>query len=277
MFTFAITNKKLELKKDLFLLRKALKPFYNMYLKLYLNVDEADASGSEFNRKVIRLDNDVSDIMTARVDILAIEYSTPFNEVMQIIANSGFSRIPIYEKELDQIKGVLHVKDLFKYLCVDKEFEWNRIIREAFFVPETKDVNDLLKEFQEDNRHQAIVVDEFGSVVGIVSLEDIIEEIVGEISDEFDSLQPSLFTRLGKKTYLFTGKISINDFCKAIGLPDDKFFEEVKGDADTLAGMLIEIAGHLPKKGEKVKFKNYFFVVEKADNRKVERVKLIII
>jgi len=266
------------LKKDLFLLKKALKPFYNLYLKLYLELDnnDKDIIEREFNSKVIRLDNDVSDIMTARVDILALEISTPFNEVMEVIAKSGFSRIPVYEKELDQIKGVLHVKDLFKYLCSNRDFEWNRIIREAFFVPETKDVNDLLKEFQEDNRHQAIVVDEFGCVVGIVSLEDILEEIVGEISDEFDSLQPSLFTRLGKRTYLFTGKISINDFCKAIGLPDDKFFEEIKGDADTLAGMLIEIAGHLPIKGEKVKFENYVFVVEKADNRKIERAKLII-
>lgn len=249
-----------------------------MYLKLYMDLDktENDLLETEFNRKVIRLDNDVSDIMTARVDILALEFSTPFNEVMETIAKSGFSRIPVYENELDQIKGVLHVKDLFKYLCVDKEFEWNRIIREAFFVPETKDVNDLLKEFQEDKRHQAIVVDEFGSVVGIVSLEDILEEIVGEIIDEFDSLQPSLFTRLGKRSYLFAGKISINDFCKAIGLPDDKLFEEVKGDADTLAGMLIEIAGHLPKQGEKIKFQNYIFVVEKADNRRIEIVKLTI-
>lgn len=228
------------------------------------------------NWKAIRLDNEVSDIMTARVDILALEISTPFSEVMEIIAKSGFSRIPVYEKELDQIRGVLHVKDLFKYLCTDKDFEWNRIIREPLFVPETKDVNDLLKEFQEEKRHQAIVVDEFGFVVGIVSLEDILEEIVGEISDEFDYFQPSLVTKLGKKSYAFAGKISINDFCKAIGLPDDKFFEDIKGEADTLAGMLIELAGHLPVKGETIKFENYFFIVEKADNRKVERIKLII-
>jgi CBS domain containing-hemolysin-like protein len=250
-----------------------------MYLKLYLELEdkEKELEEKESNKQIIKLDNDVSDIMTARVDILALEITTPFNEVMEVIAKSGFSRIPVYDKELDQIKGVLHVKDLFKYLCTKKEFEWSKIIREPLFVPETKDVNDLLKEFLEEKRHQAIIVDEFGCVVGIVSLEDILEEIVGEISDEFDSLRPSLFTRLGKKSYLFAGKISINDFCKAIGLPDDKFFEEVKGDADTLAGMLIEIAGHLPKKGEKVKFKNYFFIVEKADNRKIERVKLIII
>jgi len=228
------------------------------------------------NWKAIRLDNEVSDIMTARVDVLALEISTPFSDVMEIIAKSGFSRIPVYEKELDQIKGVLHVKDLFKYLCTGKDFEWNKIIREPLFVPETKDVNDLLKEFQEEKRHQAIVVDEFGCVVGIVSLEDILEEIVGEISDEFDYFQPSLVTKLGKKSYAFAGKISINDFCKAIGLPDDKFFEDIKGEADTLAGMLIELAGHLPVKGETIKFENYFFIIEKADNRKVERIKLII-
>lgn len=259
-------------------MKKVLKPFYNLYLKLYMETKNENSSlvGKNVSKKVIRLDGDVSDIMTARVDILALEVCTSFSDVMEIIAKSGFSRIPVYEKELDQIKGVLHVKDLFKYLLTDKEFEWNKIIREPFFVPETKDVNDLLKEFQEEKRHQAIVVDEFGCVVGIVSLEDILEEIVGEIRDEFDPFQPSLVTKLGEKTYSFNGKISINDFCKAIGLPDDKFFEEVKGDADTLAGMLIELAGHLPVKGEIIKFENYFFVVERADNRKVERVRLII-
>jgi CBS domain containing-hemolysin-like protein len=267
------------LKKKSTLLKKALKPFYNQYLKLYQE-ENRDKDNFNFERypikKSIRLDNDASDIMTARVDILAIEASTPFNKVMEIIAQSGFSRIPVYEKELDQIKGVLHVKDLFKYLCNDKEFEWSKIIREPFFIPETKDVNDLLKEFLEEKRHLAIVVDEFGFVIGIVSLEDILEEIVGEISDEFDNLKPDLVTKLGRTTYLFTGKISINDFCKAIGLPDDKVFEDIKGDADTLAGMLIEIAGHLPKRGETIKFDNYFFIIEKADDRKIERVKLIV-
>lgn len=259
-------------------MKKALKPFYNLYLKLYIDEKDKEDSLVEENsiRKSIRLDNEVSDIMTARVDILALEISTPFSEVMEIIAKSGFSRIPVYENELDQIKGVLHVKDLFKYLCAGKDFEWSKIIREPLFVPETKDVNDLLKEFQEEKRHQAIVVDEFGFVVGIVSLEDILEEIVGEISDEFDYLQPSLVTKLGKRSYEFAGKISINDFCKAIGLPDDKFFEDIKGEADSLAGMLIELAGHLPVKGETIKFENYFFIIEKADNRKVERIKLII-
>lgn len=267
------------MKKKSLLLEKVLKPFYKLYLKLYLE-EKKDKDNSNLERypirKTIGLDHDASDIMTARVDILALEASTPFNRVMEIIAESGFSRIPVYEKELDQIKGVLHVKDLFKYLCTGKEFEWSKIIREPFFIPETKDVNDLLKEFLEEKRHMAIVVDEFGFVTGIVSLEDILEEIVGEISDEFDNLKPSLVTRLGNTTYMFTGKISINDFCKAIGLPDDKVFQEVKGDADTLAGMLIEIAGHLPKKGETIKFDNYFFIIEKADNRKIERVKLII-
>lgn len=269
----------MSLKRKYIFGKKVLKPFYNLYLKLYLE-DNKDKDNFTFDRypirKTIGLDHDASDIMTARVDILALEASTPFNKVMEIIAQSGFSRIPVYEKELDQIKGVLHVKDLFKYLCTEKEFEWSKIIREPFFIPETKDVNDLLKEFLEEKRHQAIVVDEFGFVIGIVSLEDILEEIVGEISDEFDHLKPSLVTKLGKKTYMFTGKISINDFCKAIGLPDDKVFEEIKGDADTLAGMLIEIAGYLPKKGETIKFDNYFFIIEKADNRKIERVKLIV-
>lgn len=268
----------MELKKDKLLLKKTLKPFYNLYIKLYQESDNKEEASKRrhYKRRVIRIDNEVSDIMTARVDILAIEISSTYDEVIKIIAESGFSRIPVYEKELDQIKGVLHVKDLFKYLCSYKDFELNKIIREAFFVPETKDVNDLLREFQEDKGHQAIVVDEFGSVVGIVSLEDILEEIVGEISDEFDAMQPSLFTQLSDNVYIFAGKISINDFSKAIGLPDDKFFEDIKGDADTLAGMLIEIADYLPKRGEKVVYENYVFQIEKADNRKIDRVKLII-
>ncbi|MDR0971377.1 MAG: hemolysin family protein [Bacteroidales bacterium] len=260
------------------LLKSALKYFYNLYTKLYVKTAEEDkeTEDNETKKSFLQLDSQVSEIMTARVDILALEISTSFNEVMQIIAKSGFSRIPVYEKELDQIKGVLHVKDLFKYLCHDKEFQWSKIIREAFFVPEGKNTSDLLKEFQEAKRHQAIVVDEFGCVVGIVSLEDILEEIVGEISDEFDSLQPSFVTKLGEKTYIFAGKISINDFCKAISLTDDKVFDPIKGDADTLAGMLISLAGHLPKKGETIKYQNYFFIIEKADNRKIEKVKLIL-
>lgn len=224
---------------------------------------------------VIRLDHEVSEIMTARVDILAVDISTTYTKLIDIIAKSGFSRIPVYENELDQIQGVLYVKDLFKYMN-KTNFNWVEVIREPFFVPETKNIGELLKEFQDSKRHQAIVVDEFGSVVGIVSLEDILEEIVGEINDEFDSLKPSLSSKIDHNTYIFIGKISINDFCKAIGLENDEIFDEIKGDADTLAGMMIEIAGHLPMKDEIIIFDKYSFHIEKADNRRIEKIKLII-
>ncbi|MFA5540208.1 MAG: CBS domain-containing protein [Bacteroidales bacterium] len=254
-------------RKNKFLLRVARHIF-----EKHLNENDSKTHKLKTD-SLIRLDHDVSEIMTARVDILAIEISTPYTEVIDIIAKSGFSRIPIYENELDQIKGVLYVKDLFKHMNND-DFNWVEVIREAFFVPESKNIADLLKEFQDTKRHQAIVVDEFGSVVGIVSLEDILEEIVGEINDEFDSLQPSLFSKIDTNTYMFIGKISINDFCKVIGLNDDEVFEDVKGDADTLAGMMIEIAGHLPLRGEIINFDKYSFQIEKADNRKIEKIKL---
>ncbi|MBP1629740.1 MAG: magnesium/cobalt efflux protein [Bacteroidetes bacterium] len=259
------------------ILAKVLRPIHKLYLRAekHENKNVQYQNGALTEKKTFCLDNDVSEIMTARVDVTAIEISTKFSDVIEIIAKSGYSRIPIYEKELDQIKGVLYVKDLFKYLN-HKDFDWTKVIREPFFVPENKNINDLLQEFQDTKRHQAIVVDEFGSFVGIVSLEDILEEIVGEIMDEFDFFKPSLSTKLDDYSYIFAGKISINDFCKAINLSDDTIFDEIKGDADTLAGMMIEIAGHLPIKGETLRFNNYNFIIEKADNRKIERIKLII-
>lgn len=223
----------------------------------------------------MRLNQDASDIMTARVDIFAIEISTSFSEVIDSIARSGFSRIPVYEEELDNIKGVLYVKDLFSFINNTKA-NWNHVIRDAFFIPETKNIGDLLKEFQDTKIHQAIVVDEYGSVIGIISMEDILEEIVGEIHDEYDDTKPALYSKIGHSSYVFAGKISINDFSKIIGLESDEVFEEAKGDADTLAGMLIEIAGRLPKRNEVIRFENYIFQIIKADNRKIEKIKLII-
>jgi Hemolysins and related proteins containing CBS domains len=252
------------------MLRQLLKPFYSLYKQKYIAPIEVQAK-----KQQIKLHSDVSDIMTARIDILALEEKTPFKDVMKIIAQTGFSRIPVYRNELDNIFGVLHVKDLFKYFSEGKPFEWQKIIREPFFVPEVKKTSLLLKEFLQEKRHQAIVVDEFGSVTGIVSLEDIIEEIVGEINDEFDVKKEALYTQFDNHTYIFNAKISINDFCKAINVKED-FFDSVSGQADTLAGMLIEMTDHLPQKQETIKYKQYFFVIEKADKRKIEQVKLII-
>ncbi len=214
---------------------------------------------------------DVSEIMTARVDVIDVEIKSDYNKVLQVIIDSGYSRIPVFDETPDNVKGILYVKDLLAYLNEESQFEWQNLIRKAYYVPETKMINDLLEEFQAQKIHMAIVVDEYGGTMGIVTLEDILEEIVGDISDELDE-EEEFYTRLQDGTYIFEGKILLNDFHK-VTETDEDLFNKVRGDAETLAGFLLEMKGEIPQKNEAITFNDYIFTVIAADNRRIKKVK----
>ncbi|UCG28619.1 MAG: gliding motility-associated protein GldE [Bacteroidales bacterium] len=217
---------------------------------------------------------DVKEIMKSRVDVFAIEIKTPFRNLLPQIIDSGYSRIPIFEKSFDNIRGILYIKDLLPHLHKPDSFKWQSLIRPPHFVPETKKINDMLEEFQSKKIHMAVVVDEYGGTHGIVTLEDILEEIVGEITDESDE-DEAVYTKLDDSTYLFKGKTLLNDFYK---ITDSKYdiFDEIKGDADTLAGLILEIKGRIPKKNETIKYGNFAFMIVSADNRRINKIKVTI-
>ncbi len=217
----------------------------------------------------------VKQIMTSRMDITAFEYNSPFRKLREDILASGYSRIPIFKETIDKISGILYAKDLLLYLDNLDDFKWQSLIREPFFIPENKKNDDLLKEFQQKKTHMAVVVDEFGGTSGIVTLEDVIEEIVGEINDEFDD-DDLVYSKLDEHNYVFEGKISLIDLSRKLGIESDIFEISSGKETDTLAGFLIEQTGNIPKKGESVRFKDYIFTVESADNRKIKRVKVTI-
>jgi len=217
----------------------------------------------------------VKQIMIPRMDITAFEYNSPFRKLLENILASGYSRVPIYREAIDKISGILYVKDLIPYLDNPDDFKWQSLIREPFFVPENKKNDDLLKEFQHRKIHMAVVVDEFGGTSGIVTLEDVIEEIVGEINDEFDD-DDLIYSKLDKFNYVFEGKISLNDLSRKLNIENDIFDLTSGREVDTLAGFLIEYTGNIPRKGQEVKFKDYIFTVESADNRKIKRVKVTV-
>ncbi len=217
---------------------------------------------------------DTKQVMRPRIDIFALNLEQTYAEIMPEIIANGYSRIPVYEENVDQIKGVLYVKDLLPY--IDKtQFDWKTLIREPFFVPENKKLDDLMAEFQEKKVHLAVVVDEYGGTSGLISLEDIIEEIVGDISDEFDD-EDLNYSKLDDNNYIFEGKIALKDIYKVLKIEDDSIFEEHKGEAETIAGFVLEISGSFPKRHSKIFFKNYVFTIEALDKKRIKRVKLTI-
>lgn len=213
---------------------------------------------------------EVQEIMKPRVDITAIEITEGYEHVKRVIIESGFSRIPVYEDEVDNIRGTLYVKDLLPYINHGDDFAWQRLIRKAYFVPEHKKINDLLAEFQNNKVHMAIVVDEYGSTLGLVSLEDIIEEIVGEISDESDTVE-SFYTRLDAKNYLFDGKTHIGDFERVLELEED-LFSDVKGEAETLAGLMLELRRDFPRKGDSFTTHDIRFTVQEVEGHRIDKI-----
>lgn len=214
---------------------------------------------------------DTSQIMCPRMDIFALESEEDFKSITEKIVKKGHSRIPIYKENIDNIIGILYTKDLIPHLS-KKSFSWKKIIREAFFVPENKKLDDLLKEFQEMKNHMAIVVDEYGGTSGLITLEDIIEEIVGDISDEFDQNDLS-YSKLDDYNYVFEGKTTLKDFYKVLQL-EETVFEENKFEAETLAGFILEITGKFPKKNDKVPFRNFNFTIEAIDKKRIKQVKV---
>ena len=209
-------------------------------------------------------------IMKPRTDVCAISEDTSYHEVLKIILKNGYSRNPVYHDSIDTIVGILYAKDLLKHLN-KTDFNWQSLIREPFFVPENKKLDDLLNEFQEKKNHLAIVVDEYGGTSGIVTLEDVIEEIVGDINDEFDD-DDLAYSKIDENNYVFDGKITIKDFCGIFGEAEKKFDEE-KGESETLAGFILEISGKFPKKEEKINFSNYTFTIEALDKKRIKQVK----
>lgn len=233
------------------------------------------AEESSMLEGIIRFGGEMAkEVMTPRVDIVDLEVHTPFPDVIKCIVENNYSRIPVYQNTQDNIKGVLYIKDLLPHLNKGANFRWQSLIRPPYFVPETKMIDDLLHEFQTNKVHIAIVVDEFGGTSGIVTMEDIIEEIVGEISDEYDE-EEKWYTRLNQNTYLIEAKTLLTDFNKLLKLDDD-FFEEVEGEAETLAGLLLELKGDFPKMHEKLQYENLTFEVMEMDERRIVKIKVVI-
>lgn len=217
-------------------------------------------------------DIDVKEIMKSRVNITTADIRLNFKELLELIVEAGYSRIPAYEDSLDHVKGILYIKDLLPHLGRAEDFNWQDLLRDAFFVPENKKINDLLQEFQEKKIHMAVVVDEYGGTSGIVTLEDIIEEIIGEISDEHDEPSGDFeYSRLDDYNFIFEGKTSLNDFYKILQIEDD-LFDEVRGDADSLAGLILELMEKMPEKDEQVSYRQFTFTVKAADKRRIKRV-----
>lgn len=217
---------------------------------------------------------DVKQIMQSRTHVTAFEYKIGYTKLLADITAFGFSRVPIYKETLDNIVGVLYTKDLLQYINEKDSFNWQTIVRPPFFVPENKKIDDLLREFQYKKIHLAVVVDEYGGTSGIVTLEDVIEEIVGEINDEFDD-DDLVYSKLDNNNFVFEGKAALNDVARILEI-DRADFEEAKGESDSLAGLIIEVEGRIPTKNEKITFKNLIFTIESADNRKIKRVKITI-
>ena len=214
------------------------------------------------------------EVMTPRLDMVDLDITSSFKEVLECVVENAYSRIPVYEDSQDNIKGILYIKDLLPHLQKDENFRWQNLIRPAYFVPETKMIDDLLRDFQANKIHIAIVVDEFGGTSGIVTMEDIIEEIVGEINDEYDEEERS-YVKINDHTYVFEAKTLLSDFYKVVKIDSD-FFEDVEGDADTLAGLLLEIKGEFPKLHEKLEYEHFLFEVLEMDARRIMKVKVII-
>ena len=219
-------------------------------------------------------DETAKEIMTSRQDVVDLDFRSSFADVLKCIVENNYSRIPVYQGSIDNIRGILYIKDLLPHLSKASSFRWQTLIRPPYFVPETKKIDDLLRDFQENKVHIAIVVDEFGGTSGIVTLEDVLEEIVGEINDEFDDEEKS-YVRVNSNTYVFEGKTLLSDFYRILGIDDD-IFEEIEGDADTLAGLMLELKGDFPAVHEKLDYQHFTFEIMELDERRISKVKVIV-
>lgn len=238
---------------------------------------ETDISeGKKILEGIVNFGNiQVKEIMKPRVDVVTADVSFGFNKLLSLIVESGYSRIPVFEDTPDNIKGVIYIKDLLPHIGKSDDYKWQNLLRDPYFVPETMKIDDLLEEIKVKKIHMAIITDEYGGILGIATLEDVLEEIVGEISDESDELDDN-FEKIDENNYIFEGKIQLNDFYKITKL-DDNIFEEVRGDADSLAGVILELRGEIPKKNDIIKYKNFIFDIHSADSRKIKKIKFEIL
>ena len=239
--------------------------------------DALELTSDDFNederilKGIVNFGNiNVSAIMCPRMDVTAIDIKSGFDKIVPEIINSGFSRIPVYSGSFDNVKGILYAKDVLPFTNNPANFKWQALLRPPYFVPETKKINDLLKEFQTKKIHMAVVIDEYGGTSGIISLEDILEEIVGKISDEGDDAQ-LLYHKLDASSYTFEGKILLNDFCKIIDIEED-IFENVRGESETLAGLILELTGVIPEEGQTITFGKFIFRINSSDKRRIKEI-----
>lgn len=239
------------------------------------NEHSLDQDENNILRGIVNFGNiEVTQVMRPRIDVKAIETSATFEEMLVQVKDYGYSRVPIYRETFDEIVGVLHIKDLLPHLQRHDDFDWLTLLRKPFFVPENKKIDDLLKDFQAKKIHMAVVVDEYGGTSGIVTFEDIIEEIVGEINDEFDE-EDITYTRLDDHNFVFEGKTLLNDIYRVTGIESDEF-DKAKGESETIAGFILEITGSMPVRGQEIDFNGYKFKIESVDNRRIKRIKLVI-
>jgi gliding motility-associated protein GldE len=239
------------------------------------NENSLDQDENNILRGIVNFGNiEVTQVMRPRIDVKAIETSVSFDEMLAQVKDYGYSRVPIYRETFDEILGVLHIKDLLPHLQRHDDFDWLTLLRKPFFVPENKKIDDLLKDFQAKKIHMAVVVDEYGGTSGIVTFEDIIEEIVGEINDEFDE-EDITYTRLDDHNFVFEGKTLLNDIYRVTGIESDEF-DKAKGESETIAGFILEITGSMPVRGQEIVFNGYKFKIESVDNRRIKRIKLVI-
>ena len=246
--------------------------YLSQALKLASNEDTTQEEQKILQGIVSFGNTDTKQVMRPRIDIFALDESAKYNEIIPEIIKNGYSRIPVYKDSIDSVKGILYVKDLLPHLQ-KKQFDWTTLLRTPFFVPENKKLDDLMVEFQEKKIHLAVVVDEYGGTSGVVSLEDIIEEIVGDISDEFDD-DDLIYSKLDTHNFVFEGKTTLKDFYRITKLTDESIFEDEKGEAETLAGFVLEISKSFPKLNSKINFKTYSFTVEALSNKRIKQLKV---
>lgn len=247
----------------------------NQALELTTDNPETSEDEKEILKGIVNFGTlTVKQVMRSRMEISAVEVDLNFKELLDAVSKSGFSRIPVFRETIDRIEGVLYTKDLLPYLGENESFKWQKLLRPGFFVPETKKLDSLLKDFQNKRVHVAIVADEYGGTSGLVTLEDLIEEIIGEINDEFDEVAVP-YQKIDDRTFVFEGKISLHDLCKALEL-DPQFFDEVKGESESLGGLLLELNNELPNAGDKITYDRLLFTVVSVDQKRIKRVRITI-
>lgn len=245
----------------------------NQALELATSTDETSEEEKEILRGIVNFGTlNVRQVMRTRIDMFAIDADLNFHELIQFINKSGYSRMPVYRESLDNIEGLLYIKDLLPYIDQDAPFDWMKLLRPPYFIPETKKIDSLLKDFQEKRIHMAVVVDEYGGTSGLITLEDVIEEIIGEINDEFDDGGLS-YQKIDDHTFTFEGKVSLHDFCKALDIGSDTF-DDVKGDSESLGGVILEINRGFPKTGDQIRYNQFTFTVESVDKKRIKRVRV---